>query len=140
MSVEDDKIEEKSSENYSNSNYKEENLEKNNNDIDNNKNEKSDKSPILSNVKINMTGNKYFKGSRSQRLSCQPVLSFLKRHDSNYSIRQAKTRKKTAIDLRNQSQNLFSPLIPKNSILLEKNQLINDNLKIKNKKKLENKG
>ena len=140
MSIEDDKIEEKSSENYTNSDYHEENLEKNNNKIDNNINEKSDKSPILSHVKINMIGNKFFKSSKSQRLSCQPVLSFLKRHDSNYSIRQAKTRKKTAVDFRNQSQNIFSPLIQNNSTILEKNQLINDNLKIKNKKKLENKG
>ena len=132
MSAEDDKIEEKSSENYSNSNYNEENLEKNNNNIDNIKNEKSDKSPILSNVKINMIGNKFFKDSKSQRLSCQPVLSFLKRHDSNYSIRQAKTRKKTTVNFINQSKNLFSPLKQINSTIFEKNQIINDNLKIKN--------
>ena len=113
MSIEEkevDKIEEKSSENNSNSEYK--HLESNKNENNNNNKGKSYKIPILSNYNINMIGNKYFKGSKKsvKRFSCQPVLSLLKRQNSSCSIRQSKTRKRTAGAFRNYSTKLFSPI------------------------------
>ena len=144
MSIEEkevDKIEEKSSENNSNSEYK--HLESNKNENNNNNKGKSYKIPILSNYNINMIGNKYFKGSKKsvKRFSCQPVLSLLKRQNSSCSIRQSKTRKRTAGAFRNYSTKLFSPIFQLKPSIPENNQYINkkvNNITSNNSERKEN--
>ena len=95
MSKEVDEIEEKSKENNTSSDYIEEKLDKNYNMISN---ERKDKKIYV--PKIKMSESKIYRGSQmvNQRLSCQPNLSFKQRHDSNYSIRPTRTRKKTTAD------------------------------------------
>ena len=107
MQNQSNKIEEKSKENNSNSDYYEEDeIEENDNisfknkgfyQISSNKNKKGNLNLRNSNM-------------RNPRLSCQPTLSFMKRHDSNYSIRQSKTRKKTTSEFVNRNNNLLSYL------------------------------
>lgn len=61
----------------------------------------------------------------SERLSCQPILSFMKKHENNYLIRASNTRKKTTTEfLRNSDKDYFlSPLEngKKNNVLSSKN-------------------
>ena len=88
-----DKIEEKSKENNSNVDEKEEPNEDDNLAAINDKEKKSKKANVTS------KGNslKELK-NKNQRLSCQPILSFLKKHESNYGIRAIPLRKKTTAD------------------------------------------
>ena len=68
-----------------------------------------------------------FRGKKkgSERLSCQPVLSFLKKHDNNTFIRASNTRKKTTTEfLRNSDKDYFLSSIEygkKNNVLSSKN-------------------
>ena len=106
MSIQVNKIVEKSKENNSNSDYnEEEEIEENDNIAYNKK----------VNYKIsskNKISNSNLRGSnlKNPRLSCQPNVSFMKRHDSNYTIRQTKTRKKTTAEYCNRNNNLLSYL------------------------------
>ena len=133
MSKEVDEIEEKSKENNTSSDYIEEKLDKNYNMISN---ERKDKKIYV--PKIKMSESKIYRGSQmvNQRLSCQPNLSFKQRHDSNYSIRPTRTRKKTTADYyrNNYKENLLSSLIP------VKSSSLGSSIKIKNEeeKKYEN--
>ena len=65
------------------------------------------------------------KKKSSERLSCQPVLSFKKKHENNNLIRTSNTRKKTTVEfLRNSDKDYFlSPLEhgKKNNVLSSKN-------------------
>ena len=87
-----DKIEEKSKENYSSVEEEEKPKEDDNLAI-NDKEKKSKKK------KVTTKGNslKELK-NKNPRLSCQPILSFLKKHGSNYGIRHIPLRKKTTAD------------------------------------------
>ena len=122
MSNKNDKIDEISSENESESELKDKLIK-----LD-------DKNPF--NYDINMNGSKLLKGEgkTNPRLSCQPVLSFLKRHDSNFSIRQSKTRKKTTEEyFKGKTKSiLLTPLtqLKSNSIV----NIINKNEEKNNKK------
>ena len=108
MSEQDNKIKEKSKENIS-----EPKLEEKLEDYDNlaaskgtEKNSK-DQKIIAKENSIKEIKNK------NQRLSCQPILSFMKRHGSNYSIRPIPLRKKTTADYYriNDDNNLLATLI-----------------------------
>ena len=83
MSIEANEIEEKSKENNLSSDFDEEDLLR---------------YDYVPKKKVNE--NKLLRESKivNQRLSCQPVLSYNKRHDSNGEIRASRTRKKTTAD------------------------------------------
>ena len=91
------------------------------------------------NYDINMNGNKLLKGSKaSHRLSCQPVLSFFKRHDSNFSIRTSKTRK-TATDIHKKNKNKSIMLTPLSQIKSDSLiNIVNQNIKEEKKNKNRN--
>lgn len=88
-----DKIEEKSKENNSSADEEEEPNEYDNLAAINDKEKKTKKK------KLTTKGNslKELK-NKNPRLSCQPILSFLKKHESNYGIRSIPLRKKTTAE------------------------------------------
>ena len=93
----------------------------------NQKNEDSDKELLRYHIIIEGEKSKFSKGKKkgSERLSCQPVLSFIKKHQNNNLIRISNTRKKTTTEfLRYSDNNYFiSPLehSKKNNYLSSKN-------------------
>ena len=106
MSKEGSKIEEKS---------KEINSEELNNEEENDKPtsikgiEKKPNTPIIPKLKTKGYSLKEL-NLKNPRLSCQPTLSFVQRHGSNFSIRPVRTRKKTTItNSRNTEDDLNLP-------------------------------
>ena len=119
MSIELNEIEGKNKENNSSSDYYEEDYLK------------YDKIPKM---------NKLRESIANQRLSCQSVLSYSKRHGSNGEIRAQRTRKKTTADYYKKSykDNILSSLMQTKSgsskyIKREEEQKY-DNIELNNKK------
>ena len=153
MSEENDKIEEKSSENNTDSEEEKDYLEEMINikkikEFEEDKEilkELEKKEPIPFNYKIKMNGNNLFNEAKKNkhRLSCQPVISLLKRPESN-SIRKTKIRKKTTMEFSRKESVLFPVIeemkqyIAKNTPSFNNNNLNKKNIIEKNKNKSRN--
>lgn len=124
MSIQDNKIEEKSKENNSDD-YEEDELE----EKDNNNFKNKGKNQISLNN--NKQGISSLRGSNmmNPRLSCQPTLSFMKRNDINHSIRPSRTRKKTTADYMNRNNNLLSYIALSGNSKKYQNDYNNNNYK-----------
>ena len=149
----DDKIEEKTSENNSDSDEEKDFLDEMTNNKNTNEYEEDkeiqkkpeNKEPMPFNYKIKMNGNNLFNETKKNmhRLSCQPVISLLKRPESN-SIRKAKIRKKTTMEFSRKESILLPVIEEMKKYLIKKtpnlkNNNLNKNSQIeKNKNKSRN--
>ena len=107
------------------SNFNLEEVEDNEEDLDSISGiNKEDKIPI-----IYKKEKKSGKNNNNPRLSCQPILSYMKRNQSNSSIRKQKIRKKTTVEhnkMKNRmNSKYFSPVIQLKPNFLESGKTIN---------------